>query len=403
MDVLIADDDAQIRSALTMLLEEAGHRVTATSDGAEAWSVLSGAGAPRLAILDWAMPGLTGVDICRMLREREMKSAAAEHTHVILLTGKNDVSDVVRGLESGADDFVAKPFHEGELRQRIAIGARLIANERILASRNRQLAAEIEERRKTEAKRLLLESRLQEARHTEAMGSLASGLAHEINTPLQFVGDNLAFIEEGVAALVSGGELRQDYLAELPKAVEQSRDGLRRMSEIVVAMIEFSRGGQATSPVEMDLDRLIENAAEVSRHVWQKVARLNVSIDQALPKVMCVPGDVRQAITCLLARAADAVSMNGRGGGTISIRAESGKGVAVVTVADDGAPIDAAQMKTLFDLLAMTESATEAGRRLPLVHAAIVRRNGGRMTCESNGNGTVFRIELPTAGGRRET
>jgi DNA-binding response OmpR family regulator len=135
--ILIAEDDSTSRRILEVVLTKWGHDVTSTTNGAEAWSVLSGPGSPRLAVLDWMMPELDGVEVCRRLRHEDPDGG----TYVILLTAKSEKSDIVEGLDAGANDFVTKPFDRNELRARIAVGRRVIELQTALAARIEALEA----------------------------------------------------------------------------------------------------------------------------------------------------------------------------------------------------------------------------------------------------------------------
>jgi two-component system cell cycle response regulator len=123
--VLVADDEPVARRLLRHQLERSGYEVVLASDGPGAWDVLSGDDAPRLAVLDWNMPEMDGVDVCRRLRARP----AAPYTYVVLVTSRQSSDDLVAGLDSGADDFLAKPVDADELRARIKTGERLLAME----------------------------------------------------------------------------------------------------------------------------------------------------------------------------------------------------------------------------------------------------------------------------------
>jgi diguanylate cyclase (GGDEF)-like protein/PAS domain S-box-containing protein len=131
MRVLIAEDDAVFRRVLEATLVKFGHEVVVAVDGDAALSMLGGAGAPPLAILDWMMPGLDGVEVCRRAR----RSPSAAQTYIILLTSKTEKEDVAAGLEAGADDYLTKPFSRVELCARIAVGARVIKLQKGLADR----------------------------------------------------------------------------------------------------------------------------------------------------------------------------------------------------------------------------------------------------------------------------
>jgi two-component system, cell cycle response regulator len=122
MKVLIADDDSVSRHMLRSLLVKWGYEVVATEDGNAAWNHLKLPDAPRMALLDWMMPGKNGVDVCRELREHRPEP----YTYMLLLTAKDAKENIVEGLESGADDYLTKPFHPQELRARIRVGLRLL-------------------------------------------------------------------------------------------------------------------------------------------------------------------------------------------------------------------------------------------------------------------------------------
>jgi two-component system, cell cycle response regulator len=122
MRILIADDESISRRMLHALLEKWGYEVVAVEDGDSAWAKLKAPGAPRMALLDWMMPGQNGVDVCRALR----KERPEPYTYILLLTAKDSKDGVVEGLESGADDYLTKPFNPQELRARIRVGLRLL-------------------------------------------------------------------------------------------------------------------------------------------------------------------------------------------------------------------------------------------------------------------------------------
>lgn len=122
MKILIADDDRINRHILQTFLEKWGYDVVAAVDGLAAWNLLEQPEAPRMAILDWMMPHMDGVQVCQAVRKREQRL----YTYVILLTAKGQKKDIVDGLEAGADDYVTKPFDANELRSRVRSGLRLL-------------------------------------------------------------------------------------------------------------------------------------------------------------------------------------------------------------------------------------------------------------------------------------
>jgi DNA-binding response OmpR family regulator len=133
--VLVADDDPLARRLLEVTLTRSGYEVLAVADGVKAWDVLCGQDSPTLALLDWMMPGLTGVDVCRKVRE----AAPSGPIYLILVTSKGRTEDVVSALRTGADDYITKPFEIEELRARLAVGERLVTLQQQLADRVRAL------------------------------------------------------------------------------------------------------------------------------------------------------------------------------------------------------------------------------------------------------------------------
>lgn len=133
MRVLIAEDDAISRRVLEVFLRRWGYEVEPAENGDAAWERLQREDAPSLAILDWMMPGMGGVEICRRVRE------LGRPTYVILLTARTGSEDIVEGLEAGADDYVTKPFNREELRARVQGGRRIVELQRSLAERVKEL------------------------------------------------------------------------------------------------------------------------------------------------------------------------------------------------------------------------------------------------------------------------
>ncbi len=122
MKILIAEDDAVSRHLLENLLAKGGYQVVAVEDGASAWQLLQAPDAPRLALLDWMMPGMDGLEVCREARRR----VTGPYIYILLVTARDAKLDVIEGLDSGADDYLTKPFHPQELRARLRVGKRIL-------------------------------------------------------------------------------------------------------------------------------------------------------------------------------------------------------------------------------------------------------------------------------------
>ena len=135
MKIMIAEDDLTSRTLLTAVLKKQGHEVEATVNGAEAWRAMQQPDAPRLAILDWMMPELDGVEVCRRIRALQTD----QPPYIIMLTAKSEKENIVTGLEAGADDYLAKPYDPGELYARVEVGRRMLELQAAMADKVQEL------------------------------------------------------------------------------------------------------------------------------------------------------------------------------------------------------------------------------------------------------------------------
>jgi DNA-binding response OmpR family regulator len=135
MKILVADDELVSRHMLELSLRKWGYEVIAVEDGTQAWEVLQRERTLQVAILDWLMPGMDGTEICRQIR----KSLRTRAIYIILLTARSGREDKIHGLQSGADDYITKPFDQEELRARVQVGLRVLELQGALAERIRQL------------------------------------------------------------------------------------------------------------------------------------------------------------------------------------------------------------------------------------------------------------------------
>ena len=135
MKILIAEDDLTSRKVLSAILKKLGHEVIETINGEEAWRIMEKPDAPRLVILDWMMPVMDGLELISRVRSIRTFTPA----YVIMLTTKGEKHDIIAGLEAGADDYLVKPFDQGELRARVDVGKRIIEMQERLASQVREL------------------------------------------------------------------------------------------------------------------------------------------------------------------------------------------------------------------------------------------------------------------------
>lgn len=271
--------------------------------------------------------------------------------------------------------------------------------------------------------RLLLEAQLHQAQRLESIGQLAAGIAHEINTPMQFIGDNHRFLADAFASMTRlvqamrakaeslpqpereallAAEAEADLpwlLEEVPKALEQSHEGIARVGMIVKAMKEFSHPG-SEDIVPVDLNHAIESTLVVSRNVWKYVSDLVKELDPALPPVPVQPGGFNQVVLNLVVNAAHAIEdrLAGAGGkGTITVRTSATATHAVLSVSDTGCGIPDAIRQRIFDPFFTTKQVGRGtGQGLAIVRAEICERLRGEVAFESTvGAGTTFIVRIP--------
>ncbi|UCE65491.1 MAG: response regulator [Candidatus Zixiibacteriota bacterium] len=135
MKILIAEDDSVSRKLLNAHLTKWGYEIIVACDGREAWNILKQADSPGLAILDWMMPEIDGIELCKKIRSLQKET----YTYIILLTAKKQKEDIITGLDFGADDYITKPFDPNELNSRVKSGIRILDLEHELAEKIREL------------------------------------------------------------------------------------------------------------------------------------------------------------------------------------------------------------------------------------------------------------------------
>lgn len=263
----------------------------------------------------------------------------------------------------------------------------------------------------------------------EAIGQMAAGIAHEINTPTQYIGDNVLFLKEATAQLsdlilrygdllkvqtksketkklveeISDLSAQMDLefiLAELPGAIERTIEGNKRVAEVVRAMKEFAHPGVERT-VPSDLNHLIENAIAITRNEWKYVAEMVLELDGELPLVPCIPGAINQVILNLIINAAHAVAEKLENDksrqGRITISTARVGEWAEVRLEDTGAGIPDAIRDRIFDPFFTTKGIGKGtGQGLYIAHSIIKDAHDGVLDCTTKvGEGTTFVIRLP--------
>ena len=270
---------------------------------------------------------------------------------------------------------------------------------------------------------------LRQAQKLESIGQLAAGIAHEINSPTQYIGDNTRFVQDTTNDLIDliasftdllnavnssapTGEIVQTvekkiktidlaYLgSEIPLAIEQTLEGVSRVSKIVASMRHFSHPG-CDHKTPVDINHALTATITVARNAWKYVAELETDFDADLPKVSCLPGEINQVFLNLLVNAAHAVGEtndNGKNGkGQIRISTRHHHGIVEIRFADNGGGIPAEIRDRIFDPFFTTKTVGKGtGQGLAIAHSVVAEKHAGTIRVESSeGRGTTFVIQLP--------
>lgn len=285
---------------------------------------------------------------------------------------------------------------------------------------------DISKRKREEAKRIALEHELSQAQKMESLGTLASGVAHEINTPIQYIGDNLRFMKDTITDLTSlinlfmnessklsgdpnvknliesvknkADEIELDFLCtETPLSIDQSLDGIKQVASIVNAIKEFSHPGE-DERTEFNLNQLIETALTVTRNQWKYVADVETTLSPDLPTVEGLPGDINQVILNLIVNAADAIETEQRGEkGKIVITTQCNDQQVVFSITDNGSGMSDDVRQRIFDPFYTTKGVGKGtGQGLAIAYTIVKQKHNGTIECTNNPDkGTTFTISLP--------
>jgi signal transduction histidine kinase len=322
---------------------------------------------------------------------------------------------------------------EGGMRQAAESMALLELNNSLVESkmalRNRQIAERTKKLEESHRKEVTLRNKLLQAQRLESIGQLAAGVAHEINTPMQYVNDNLAYLSDctrGMFQLLDSyqfnlsadsGErpwenrkadietMREqchfDYMREqVPQAVAESMEGVQRVITIVRAMKEFSHPG-TTEKVSTDINQALRSTATISKNRWKYCADLILELSDELPDVKTLPSELNQVLLNLVVNAGDAIAS--RIGettgmkGTITIRTYAEADSVVIAISDTGCGIPDGIQHRIFDPFFTTKEVGKGtGQGLAISHNIIVNKHGGQLDFSTTpGEGTTFYIRLP--------
>lgn len=281
------------------------------------------------------------------------------------------------------------------------------------------------------SEKLTVERELRQAQKLEAIGQLAAGIAHEINTPMQYLGDNIHFLDDAFGELIclyeqfvqlfqvnKSGQSDDQLLAglekslqqadlpylfeEIPKTIRQSLDGVDRVGAIIRAMREFSHPGSEVK-IAVDINHALENTLIVSRNAWKYVADVETELAPGLPLLHCLPGEINQVFLNLIINAAHAIGdvTNGgsKGKGCIRVSTSVDNQWMEIRISDTGGGIPEAVQHRIFDPFFTTkEIGKGTGQGLAIARNVVVDKHKGKIRFSTEvGKGTTFIVQLPLA------
>lgn len=359
--VLVAEDDEIAAELLETLLRRVGYEVRLARDGAEALRMVDQAPTPDVVLLDWMLPEMTGLEVCRRVRERWDPLALP----ILMVTAKGDPASVSEAFEAGASDYITKPYLGAELRARLAAHLRV----KMLSDERRQLDEHLMERDKL-----------------ATLGLLVSGVAHDLNNPLGGI--------YGYAQLLLEDERDPERLIALERIVSE----VQRCNRIVADLLSFGRR-HAPERVNVAIGEILAQTLEMrDKHLRTRgvVPRLTVADD--LPSISADPHQLQQVFVNLLINAEHAL---GAAGSLLRIVAERAPDPSsrvewlAIHFFNDGPAIPAEIQHRIFDPFFTTKS-REEGTGLGLaICRRIAREHGGDIEVSSSEGGTTFTILLP--------
>ncbi len=424
--ILLVDDDGFFLNFIRMVLGKQGYQVLTAMNGEKALEVLE-TNKPDLIVSDLMMPVMNGIELCKRVKA----NPKTRDIYFLILTSKSDVSEKVKLLDIGADDFLSKPVNNDELLAKVRASIRIRQLQRELKESNNRLTQLNRELQRTmenlkKANREIKEAQAQllQQEKMASIGQLAAGVAHEINNPIGFIHSNLSVLQDYIADLMKFFEKYKSLkkaiaqgnkaavaknlrellavekeidlsfiLEDFEKVVRESMDGSERVKVIVQDLKDFSHIDQA----EVKFFNVNEGLESTLNIVWNEIKyKAKVQKEYGdVPEIRCFPMQLNQVFMNLLVNAAQAIDKDG----LIKIKTFATDKHVVIQIADNGAGIPKEIRGKIFDPFFTTKDVGK-GTGLGLSTAYnIIKKHNGQIEVESEvGKGTCFTIRLPLEG-----
>jgi C4-dicarboxylate-specific signal transduction histidine kinase len=412
MKILIVDDELVSRKKLEKIMESLGE-CESVENGEDALKIATAENPPDLILLDIMMPGMDGYEVCKRLKA----VPETKDIPVIFLSAMDDKADIIQGLEMGAVDYITKPFQKAEVKARALTHLSLKKMREDLYAQNIILESQVKEIQEKTDQLRQKDLQLIEMDRIAGIGTLAAGIAHEINNPLGFVKSSIGFLKKGVDKMVgalgywddkpvSEPLLKDynDYLAKinfehltgsLETKFDRIQRGIERIMKIVKSLRSFSRLDMETVG-KIDINQSIEDAVEILSTQDAKDVEF-VREFQEVPLTKCSPNEINQCLLHVLKNALDAVDHKGiiR---MMTLCNEKGNQI-IIRIADNGSGMSPEMVRQALNPFFTTKpvgSGTGIGLSLT---ERIIKRHGGMINVSSKeGEGTTVTMTLPVDG-----
>lgn len=362
--ILVAEDDESAAVVLRMVLEREGYRVTLVSNGPAARQVIEETGPPDVAVLDWMLPDMSGLELCHWLRERWNPLQLP----ILLVTARADAESISVAFDAGASDYIVKPFLGAELRARVASHVR-----------NKQLVEE----------RAEIEEHLRERERLSALGLLVSGVAHDLNNPLASI--------SGHAQLLLQDERDAESSEDLRRILQE----VERCRKIVANLLSFARRHPPEREM-VSLQAVLRDTLELREH---HLRRSGVAADLSTCGVWpSVYGDAHQLQQVFLNILLNAEQALRHGGGVLRIDCTIDDSLtpagaplrqATIEFFNDGPVIPPDVLPHIFEPFFTTKNSDEGTGLGLAISRRVLQEHGGSITVHSDAGGTTFRIQVP--------
>jgi DNA-binding response OmpR family regulator/anti-sigma regulatory factor (Ser/Thr protein kinase) len=378
MKVLIAEDDNVSRRALCSMLQRQGHEVLESSDGAQAWEIMQNREPPCLMILDILMPKMNGLELCRKIRAQETLNPV----YIILLTAKTEKEDIIRGLETGANDYMSKPCDFGELMARINVGQRMLEMQSTLVARTQELETTLKKLRQTQAQLINQERQ-------RSLALMTRGIAHDFNNTLASIMGFTDLMLQ-IPQKIEDKEAVRGYLRQIERAANHATETVRRMRH-------FYRPREDARIRAINLNRIVEEAVSLTQPQWKQGAQARGTMIELhsdlsdLPKISGNRSELYEVVTNLILNAVDAI----QGKGTISLKTYEQAGQVVLEVTDSGHGMTEDILNKCLDPFFSTKGDSGSGLGLAIVNGIMEFHQGSIEIHSQKAQGTKCLLFFP--------